>query len=94
MVGVEPIVDVAHAMEAVLREADRATGQLPDRAVDLLLKGVRAIEQRVQALARRKPIAAGPGRPGGRAERAPPDRAARRTASAATTSLAPSCGRS
>ncbi len=31
MVGVEPIVDVAHAMEAVLRDADRAAGRLPRR---------------------------------------------------------------
>ena len=31
MVGVEPIVDVAHAMETVLREADRAAGQLAAR---------------------------------------------------------------
>jgi two-component system chemotaxis sensor kinase CheA len=60
MVGVDPIVDLAHAMEAVLREADRAAGRLPAGAVDLLLKGVRAIEQRVQALDNRKPIAAAP----------------------------------
>jgi len=60
MVGIDPIVDVAHAMEAVLREADRAAGSLPAGAVELLLKGVRAIEQRVRALAKRKPVAAAP----------------------------------
>jgi two-component system chemotaxis sensor kinase CheA len=60
MVAVEPIVDVSHAMEAVLREADRAAGQLPEGAVELLLKGTRAIEQRVQALAKGKPIAPAP----------------------------------
>jgi two-component system chemotaxis sensor kinase CheA len=54
MVGIEPIVEIAHAMEAVLREADRAAGQLPAGAVELLLKGTRAIEQRVQALSTRK----------------------------------------
>jgi two-component system chemotaxis sensor kinase CheA len=62
MVGVEPIVEVAHAMEAVLREADRASGQLPEGSVELLLTGVRAIDQRVRALARRKPV--GPAPPG------------------------------
>jgi two-component system chemotaxis sensor kinase CheA len=60
MVGVEPIVDVAHAMEAVLREADRAAGQLPPGSVQLLLDGVRAIEQRVRALAKKKTVAAAP----------------------------------
>ena len=60
MVGVEPIVDVAHAMETVLREANRAAGQLPPGALELLLKGVRAIEQRVQALAKQRRVAAAP----------------------------------
>lgn len=60
MVGVDPIVEVAHAMEAVLREADRAAGKLPGGAVELLLRGVRAIEQRVRALAKRKPVAPAP----------------------------------
>jgi two-component system chemotaxis sensor kinase CheA len=60
MIGVEPIVDIAHAMEAVLREADRAAGKLPDGAVDLLLKGLRAIEQRVHMLAKRNPVAPTP----------------------------------
>jgi two-component system chemotaxis sensor kinase CheA len=60
MVGIDPIVDVAHAMEAVLREADRASGKLPPGAVELLLQGVRAVEQRVRALAKRKTVAAAP----------------------------------
>jgi len=60
MVGIEPIVDVAHAMETVLREADRAAGQLPAGSVELLLRGTRAISQRVTALAKRKPVAAAP----------------------------------
>ena len=52
MVGVEPIVEIAHAMETVLREADRAAGRLPAGSVELLLQGVRAVEVRVTALAR------------------------------------------
>jgi two-component system, chemotaxis family, sensor kinase CheA len=60
MVGVQPIVELAHAMESVLREADRAAGRLPPGAVELLLNGVRAIEHRVQALARREALPAAP----------------------------------
>jgi two-component system chemotaxis sensor kinase CheA len=60
MVGIDPIVDVAHAMEAVLREADRAAGTLPHGAVELLLRGVRAIDQRVRALGKKKPVTAAP----------------------------------
>ncbi|MDB4979721.1 MAG: chemotaxis protein, partial [Myxococcales bacterium] len=60
MVGVEPVVDIAHAMESVLREADRAAGRLPAGAVELLLAGVRAIEHRVQALGKRQPVLAAP----------------------------------
>jgi two-component system chemotaxis sensor kinase CheA len=56
MVGVDPIVDVAHAMEAVLREADRAAGTLPRGAVELLLQGIRAIEAAVRALSKQKPV--------------------------------------
>ena len=49
MVGVEPIVTVAHRMETVLRAADRAGGLLGDRALEALLGGTRAIEARVRA---------------------------------------------
>jgi two-component system chemotaxis sensor kinase CheA len=52
MVGVEPIVAIAHRMEAFLRDFDRSGGAIPPLAIDALLKGVRAIEQRVTALAR------------------------------------------
>ena len=62
MVGVEPIVGVAHAMESVLREADRAAGRLPAGSVSLLLDGVKAIEHRVQALARKKAVPGVPGK--------------------------------
>ncbi|MES1207246.1 MAG: Hpt domain-containing protein, partial [Pseudomonadota bacterium] len=57
MVGVEPIVDLAHAMESVLREADAAAARLTAGAVELLLKAVRAIETRVQALGKGQPVA-------------------------------------
>jgi two-component system chemotaxis sensor kinase CheA len=62
MVGVQPIVELAHAMESVLREADRAAGRLPRGAVELLLNGVRAIEHRVQALAKHETVPAAPAR--------------------------------
>jgi two-component system chemotaxis sensor kinase CheA len=52
MVGVEPIVAIAHRMETFLRDFDRSGGALPVHAIDALLKGVRAIEQRVGALGR------------------------------------------
>jgi two-component system chemotaxis sensor kinase CheA len=62
MIGAEPIVEVAHEMESLLRSADQAGGRLPRSAVDLLLQGVRAIEARVGNLARGEPIAAAPQR--------------------------------
>jgi two-component system chemotaxis sensor kinase CheA len=52
MVGVEPIVDLAHAMETVLRNADRRGGQLPPSALETLMEGLRSIEHRVAALGR------------------------------------------
>lgn len=60
MVGVEPIVAIAHRMEGALRSADRAGGTLPPGAVDLLFQGVQAIEQRVAALAAGRPVADAP----------------------------------
>ncbi len=52
MVGIEPIVAIAHRMETFLRDYDRSGAALPQRAVDALLRGVRAIEQRVTSLGR------------------------------------------
>lgn len=60
MVGVEPIVAIAHRLENSLRLADRSGGHLSADAVDTMLKGVRAIEQRVRALADKKSIAPPP----------------------------------
>jgi two-component system chemotaxis sensor kinase CheA len=56
MVGVEPIVAIAHKMESALRDADRAGGALPRGSVDVLLEGVRAIDHRVRALDRGAPV--------------------------------------
>ena len=52
MVGIEPIVAIAHRMETFLRDFDRSGNALPLEAIDALLQGVRAIEQRVAALGR------------------------------------------
>ncbi|HEY3668891.1 MAG TPA: chemotaxis protein CheA, partial [Polyangiaceae bacterium] len=52
MVGIEPIVAIAHRMESFLRDFDRNGGAIPPLAIDALLKGVHAIEQRVTALGR------------------------------------------
>ncbi len=51
MMGIEPIVDLAHAFETVLRSADQAGGRLGARAVELGLVTVRAIAERVRAVA-------------------------------------------
>ncbi|WP_437310191.1 chemotaxis protein CheA [Sorangium sp. So ce388] len=56
MVGVEPVVDIAHAMETVLRAADRAAGRLSAASIEVLLRGLRAIEERIRALANKKPV--------------------------------------
>ncbi|WP_437940917.1 chemotaxis protein CheA [Sorangium sp. So ce341] len=56
MVGVEPIVDIAHAMETVLRAVDRAAGSLSATSIEVLLRGLRAIEERTRALAGKQPV--------------------------------------
>lgn len=52
MVGVEPIVDISHRIEAFLRGFDRSGLAPPLASTDILLKGVQAIAQRIAALAR------------------------------------------
>jgi two-component system chemotaxis sensor kinase CheA len=52
MVGVEPIVTIAHAVETVLREAERATKPLEPGASDLLLQAVHAMNGAVRAVER------------------------------------------
>jgi two-component system, chemotaxis family, sensor kinase CheA len=60
MMGIQPIVELAHALESVLRAADQAGGKLSDRSVELGLVAVRAIADRVRAVADDKPIAPPP----------------------------------
>lgn len=51
MVAVEPIVELAHALETLLRTADRGGGRLAPAAVDAALQTVNAIGERVRAVA-------------------------------------------
>jgi two-component system chemotaxis sensor kinase CheA len=60
MVGVEPIVAIAHEMETILRQADQAAQPLSVGAIELLLSGLKAIEQRLRAFAKREPVAPAP----------------------------------
>ncbi|RYZ40851.1 MAG: chemotaxis protein CheA, partial [Myxococcaceae bacterium] len=60
MVDVEPIVSLAHWMEASLRVADQAGGRLPESSVEPLVEGLRAIEQRVRQLGAGKPASPAP----------------------------------
>lgn len=60
MVGAEPIVDIAHELETLLRSADKAGGKLPRGALDEMLKALRAIEERVAGLGRGEPLAPAP----------------------------------
>jgi two-component system, chemotaxis family, sensor kinase CheA len=60
MMGLEPVVQLAHAMESVLRAAEQAGGRLPEAGPDLLLRGLRAIEERVAALAAGGAVPAAP----------------------------------
>lgn len=62
MIGVEPIVEIAHALETLIRTADRAGGQLRRAAVEVSLQGVAAIGERVRAVAEKRPPAAVPER--------------------------------
>jgi two-component system chemotaxis sensor kinase CheA len=62
MVGVEPIADVAHGMESVLRGADRGGGRLSGPAIELLVRGLHAIEERVALLGREQPVPPAPHR--------------------------------
>jgi two-component system, chemotaxis family, sensor kinase CheA len=60
MMGVDAIVLVAHAMESVVRVADKAGGLLPADSLDPLILGARTLEQCVRALAANAAIAAPP----------------------------------
>jgi two-component system, chemotaxis family, sensor kinase CheA len=60
MIGVEPIVEVAHGLETLVRTADRAGGALAREGVDVSLRGVAAIAERVRAVAEQRPPASVP----------------------------------
>jgi two-component system chemotaxis sensor kinase CheA len=60
MVGVEPIADIAHAMEIVVRAGEKAGGRLPAVAIDHLVEGIRSIAQRLRLVADRKPVTPAP----------------------------------
>jgi len=60
MMGIQPIVDIAHAFETVVRAADQRGGRIAPRAVELGLIAMRAVAERVRAVADRQPIAAPP----------------------------------
>ena len=55
MVGVEPIVTIAHRMETALRDADRAGGAVAATSVEALLEGLRLIERSVRAVEKGSP---------------------------------------
>jgi two-component system chemotaxis sensor kinase CheA len=62
MIGVEPIVEIAHALETLVRAADKSGGRLRQGAVDVSIQGVRAIGERVRAVAEQRqaaPVPAG-----------------------------------
>jgi two-component system chemotaxis sensor kinase CheA len=60
MVGADSVVDLAHEMESLLRLADRGAGKLPAEAVDAILHGVHAIEERVASLQKGEPLTPAP----------------------------------
>lgn len=53
MVGVEPIVEIAHVLETLVRAADRSGGALSRPSVELALQAVAAMAERVRAVADR-----------------------------------------
>nr|WP_242589209.1 chemotaxis protein CheW [Corallococcus macrosporus] len=60
MVDVEPVVSLAHWMEASLRLADQAGGRLPESSVEPMVEGLRAIELRVRQLSAGKTASPAP----------------------------------
>ncbi|HEU4735203.1 MAG TPA: Hpt domain-containing protein, partial [Kofleriaceae bacterium] len=60
MIGVEPIVELAHGLEGLIRTAERAGGALAREAIDVSLRGVEAIAERVRAVAEQRAPAAVP----------------------------------
>ena len=62
MIGVEPVVEIAHALETLVRTADRSSGRLQRAALEVSLQGVRAIAERVRTVAENRSPASAPAR--------------------------------
>lgn len=60
MIGVEPIVEISHALETVVRIADKGGGRFTSPSVQVTIKAVRAIAERVRAVAEGRPPAGVP----------------------------------
>ncbi|HMJ50888.1 MAG TPA: chemotaxis protein CheW [Polyangiaceae bacterium] len=60
MIGVEPVVEIAHQMEGVFRALEREGGRLSLGAIETLIAGLAAIEERVGALSAGRPVAKAP----------------------------------
>ncbi|HEY3804925.1 MAG TPA: chemotaxis protein CheW [Kofleriaceae bacterium] len=60
MIGIEPIVQLAHALETLVRAADRGGGKLRRGALDVSAQAVRVLGERVRAVAEQRPVAAIP----------------------------------
>ena len=60
MVGIEPIVTIAHRLESILRAADRGSSALTAPSIEVIFEALRAIEQRLRALEQGKEVLAVP----------------------------------
>lgn len=60
MIGVEPVVEIAHQMEGVFRTLEREGGRLSFPALETLIAGLGAIEERVGALSAGRAVAKAP----------------------------------
>lgn len=60
MIGVAPIVELAHALETLIRASDRAGGVLGQGSVDLSLRVMAAVAERVRAVADHGIVAVAP----------------------------------
>jgi two-component system chemotaxis sensor kinase CheA len=60
MIGVEPVVEIAHQMEGVFRTLEREGGRLSPAALETLIAGLGAIEERVGALSAGRIVAKAP----------------------------------
>lgn len=60
MVGAEPVVDIAHEMETLLRGAEQSGSGLSPLAVDAISRGLVAIEERNRSLSRREALSPAP----------------------------------